>query len=236
VHGRHTDPDRGAFWRSLATAAAKALLVLAVLAGLTTIIVALTGDADGEDSASVLTAGEPTPTERAGAAATASPDAPAPAAGHADRTPAEAEHDGADEQPAPDAGPDDSGADAPDAADDAPDAADDAPDAAAEVPADDDPTPAPPADVSVQVIDSGGGAQAIGEVVALLGEWGYDVVAVNLGLCCYETTTVFYSDGWEPDAAALQARDGRFAVLEENDRLAETVALHVVVGEDWDAP
>jgi hypothetical protein len=49
VGGRHADPDRGAFWRSLAAAALKALLVLALVAAVTSLVVlyAGPGDADG---------------------------------------------------------------------------------------------------------------------------------------------------------------------------------------------
>jgi hypothetical protein len=43
VAGRHADSDRGAFWRSLAAAAIKALLVLAVLAGLTALVAVYAG-------------------------------------------------------------------------------------------------------------------------------------------------------------------------------------------------
>ena len=41
--GRHADSDRGAFWRSLAAAAVKALLVLALLAGLTALVAVYAG-------------------------------------------------------------------------------------------------------------------------------------------------------------------------------------------------
>jgi hypothetical protein len=43
VAGRHTDSDRGAFWRSLAVAAVKALLVLVVLAGVTALVALYAG-------------------------------------------------------------------------------------------------------------------------------------------------------------------------------------------------
>jgi hypothetical protein len=216
MSGRHTDPDRGAFWRSLASAAAKALLVLVLLAGVTTLVVYFTVDRDGRGSSTVLADGTPTPEP------TVTPD---PARGARDPEPTTP----AAPSPAPDeAGPAD---------------ADESADAAEETGEDEDPAdeptaaePAPPDEVPVQVIDSGGGAQAVAEVLGLLEAWGYDIVAVNPGLCCYEATTLFYSDGHVADAEALQARDERFAVLEENRRLAEDVAVHIVVGEDWDAP
>lgn len=219
MRGRHTDPDRGAFWRSLGSAAGKALLVLVILAGITTLVVYLTVDADGgDDGAAVL--------------ADAAPTSPPPPA--ADATPGAVPDDEADrEQPASDDRPDEGAA----ADDDEPgdeSGGERAEDAAAEQQVEQ--APAPTDEVTVQVIDSGASSAAVEEVLGLLEGWGYDVVAVNPGLCCYEATTLFYSDGRAADAEALQARDERFAVLEENRRLDEAVALHVVVGEDWHAP
>jgi hypothetical protein len=51
VGGRHADANRAAFWRSLAGAAIKALLVLALLAGLTALAMFFGGQASAQAAA-----------------------------------------------------------------------------------------------------------------------------------------------------------------------------------------
>lgn len=100
---------------------------------------------------------------------------------------------------------------------------------------DPDPTPttANATGVTVQVLDGGVGEEITLDVVAALEEVGYEVVAVSTARCCYEQTTVFYSEGREELAQALSASDERFGVVEANPNLTEDVDIHVVVGSDW---
>lgn len=95
------------------------------------------------------------------------------------------------------------------------------------------PTGADPDGVTVQVLDGGVGEEVTLTVVAALEEVGYEVVAVSTARCCYEQTTVFYSEGREEVAQALSASDERFGVVEPNPNLTEDVDIHVVVGSDW---
>ena len=90
-----------------------------------------------------------------------------------------------------------------------------------------------PSETSVQVLDAGGGSSAASDVAAVLGDLGYDVVAINSSRVDYDVTTVLYTSGNDAEAEALHARDDRFAATEPNERLSEGVDLHVVVGPDW---
>lgn len=90
------------------------------------------------------------------------------------------------------------------------------------------------ADTTVQVLDGGAGQRRTDEVVATLKTLGYPIVAVNKAVRTYEVTTVFYSQGQEASARALRAQDERFAEIDMNPDLNQRVALHVVVGTDWE--
>ncbi len=90
------------------------------------------------------------------------------------------------------------------------------------------------ADTTVQVLDGGAGKQRTDEVVATLKTLGYPIVAVNQAVRTYEVTTVFYYQGQEASARALGAQDERFAEIDMNPNLNQRVALHVVVGTDWE--
>jgi LytR cell envelope-related transcriptional attenuator len=91
----------------------------------------------------------------------------------------------------------------------------------------------PPEETTVQVLDAGGGSTATSEVADVLGEIGYDVVAINASRLDYPVTSVLYTEGNDAEAEALRARDERFAEVGINERLSEGVDLHVVVGADW---
>lgn len=93
----------------------------------------------------------------------------------------------------------------------------------------------PPEETSVQVLDAGGGSDAVNEAAEVLRELGYDVVAINPSRTEYDTTTVLYTDGNEAEAQALPAHDERFADVAPNERLSDGVDVHVVVGSDWSA-
>ncbi|MGH8901050.1 MAG: LytR C-terminal domain-containing protein [Egibacteraceae bacterium] len=89
-------------------------------------------------------------------------------------------------------------------------------------------------DTTVQVLDGGAGKQRTDKVVATLKMLGYQIVAVNKAVRTYEVTTVFYSRGQEASAHALRAQDERFVEIDMNPTLNQRVALHVVVGTDWE--
>ena len=92
----------------------------------------------------------------------------------------------------------------------------------------------PPEETSVQLLDAGGGSDAVNDAAEVLRELGYDVVAINPSRTEYDTTTVLFTDGNEAEAQALPARDERFADVAPNERLSDGVDVHVVVGSDWE--
>lgn len=88
--------------------------------------------------------------------------------------------------------------------------------------------------VSVQLLDAGGGQEAVEEIVALLTEAGATISAQGRAATRYTETTVFYGDGFLDLARDLRRFDARFVVVEPNERLSDAIDLHVVVGTDWD--
>jgi hypothetical protein len=90
-----------------------------------------------------------------------------------------------------------------------------------------------PERTSVQVLDAGGGPTRTLSVTDALEDLGYQVVNVTSSRTDVTTTTIWYTDGNEDAGLALRARDERFAVVEENERLSPGVDLHVLVGPDW---
>jgi hypothetical protein len=90
-----------------------------------------------------------------------------------------------------------------------------------------------PSSTSVQVLDAGGGPTRTLGVTDALEDLGYQVVNVTSSRTDVTETTVWYTDGHEDAGLALRARDDRFAVVEENERLSAGVNLHVLVGPDW---
>lgn len=90
-----------------------------------------------------------------------------------------------------------------------------------------------PGDTTVQVLDGVGSSSRLNALVAALEDLGYDVVATNPAGTDYAATTVFYSEGHETAAAALQARDPRVVESHLNLDFSEAVDLHVVMGLDW---
>lgn len=94
----------------------------------------------------------------------------------------------------------------------------------------------PPEETTVQVLDGVGASPRLPALVASLEELGYDVVATNPASTAYPVTTVFFTDGSEPAARALQARDSRIVERRPSPGLSTEVDLHVVLGADWQAP
>lgn len=91
-----------------------------------------------------------------------------------------------------------------------------------------------PEETTVQVLDAGGGSNATNDVADTLREMGYDVVAINSSRADYPITTVLFTEGNEPEAEALRARDERFSETATNERLSEGVDVHIAVGPDWE--
>lgn len=88
---------------------------------------------------------------------------------------------------------------------------------------------------TVQVLNASGDAGVLRDVIAVLEEVGFQVVAEGRASRAYARTTVFWSDGHEDEAEELRDADERFAVIQRNERLDPTIDLHVVVGRDWAA-
>lgn len=89
-----------------------------------------------------------------------------------------------------------------------------------------------PGEISVQVLDAikDGGDRAR-EIADEMESDGYRVVAFNPSSIVYETTTVFYTEGYEDEANQV-ADDYGWDEVVFNDILSETVNVHVVVGID----
>jgi len=88
----------------------------------------------------------------------------------------------------------------------------------------------PPEDISVQVLDGGGGAAA-DAVAAELSDAGYRIIAQNPALP-YEVTTVLWTAGFEAEGRQVAAEIGAAEVREQPGNLSENVMVHVVVGAD----
>ncbi|MEX0657702.1 MAG: helix-turn-helix domain-containing protein [Egibacteraceae bacterium] len=93
-----------------------------------------------------------------------------------------------------------------------------------------------PEDTRVQVLHGPEQAPVVDDVVATLEAMGYQVVRVSAARTAFPSTTVLYSEGWEPEAEALAARDARFAEVAANSAFSAEVHLHVGVGPDWPVP
>ncbi len=134
--------------------------------------------------------------------------------------------------PAPQPGADDDDDD--DADDDAPDEADDE---------DDTPTPPPaqgprPQDVTVQLLNGIGadGSAAVTRARTTLSEAGFNIRATS-NARAYDTTTIFYTDGYEAEARLVGSVLGVNAInamstLPADRRLSPSVMVHVVLGAD----
>jgi hypothetical protein len=87
----------------------------------------------------------------------------------------------------------------------------------------------------VQVLEAGGGMGATNAAADFLSdEFGYQIINVTSARVDVSETTVWFTDGNEPEARALRARERRVAVVEENQGLNEGTDLHVLVGPNWD--
>ena len=91
-----------------------------------------------------------------------------------------------------------------------------------------------PGDTSVQVLDAGGGGDAMNAAADDMRELGYNVVNVTGSQTDVDATTAWWSDGHEAAAEAMRARDERIIAVGANERLNQGVDLHLLVGPDWE--
>lgn len=204
--GRHADPDPWHFWRSLGAATLRATAALAVVVGLFAVLATVGRVA--EDGPVML--GDPGLEEQR------PPASPQPSS-EAESTPStdvasetRTDTDLAPEPSEPRAEPD---LESPEAI-------------IAAAP--------PPQETTVQVLDGIGGSPRLPLLVAAMEEHGYAVVATNPANTDFAVTTVLFTEGNEPAARALQARDSRIAERAPSPELAAEVDLHVVLGADWE--
>lgn len=92
----------------------------------------------------------------------------------------------------------------------------------------------PPEETRIQLLHNGLAPSVLAEVTGTLEALGYPVVAVNSARKPFRRTTVFFVDGWQPEAEALRARDSRFAAVAPNQDFAAEISLHIAIGADWD--
>ena len=87
--------------------------------------------------------------------------------------------------------------------------------------------------MTVQVLNGTGDPSADELMADRLAQLGFDVVALGGSSKAYATTTVFWSYTESQEAAeALAAKEG-WAVGPKPSNLSTTVALHVIVGDDF---
>lgn len=123
------------------------------------------------------------------------------------------------------------------AADEDPDGSGDSgDDAEAEI--DGDPAAAAdPSGTTVQILDGSADDGRYTDAQETLEDLGYQLIASGPAASGYDETTVFVTDGFADEAAALAEADERFAHLQPNNvGLSEDVELHVIVGGDWPNP
>lgn len=96
---------------------------------------------------------------------------------------------------------------------------------------------AAPSETTVQILDGAGDDGRYAEAQEVLEELGHPVIASGPAASEYDETTVFVTDGFADEAAALAEADERFEHQQPNDvGLSEDVELHVIVGRDWPDP
>ena len=118
-----------------------------------------------------------------------------------------------------------------------PTVATDVPPAPAPAPVPREPAPAVeeerPAEVTVQLLDGGGGEERVGEVRALLDAAGFRVAATNMARPMEDT--IYFTVGFEAEARRAAELIGferveSMVALPPERRLSSSVMLHVIVG------
>jgi hypothetical protein len=91
--------------------------------------------------------------------------------------------------------------------------------------------------VTVQVLNAVFVAGLAHRVADRISAAGYDVVAANTALGTYTVSRIYYTDGHKADAEAFRARFPAFKTIlpasEAQARLDREVALHVIIGENY---
>ena len=94
-----------------------------------------------------------------------------------------------------------------------------------------------PKGVTVQVLNAVFVPGLAHRVADRISAAGYDVVAANTALGTYTVSRIYYTDGHKADAEAFRARFPAFKTIlpasEAQARLDREVALHVIIGENY---
>lgn len=91
----------------------------------------------------------------------------------------------------------------------------------------------PPAETTVQLLDGARDRGRLAAARAALEELGYDIVVVDATAEPAARSVVYHTPGWEEEATALAAREGRLTHAGGNPGFTADAVLHVVVGRDW---
>lgn len=95
----------------------------------------------------------------------------------------------------------------------------------------------PPDETRVQLLDGvRGDGEAVEQAEAVLDELGYEVVATGSMAESWDTSGVYYTDGWREEAESLREREGRVTDVAPHPGFTADADLHVVVGQDWPEP
>lgn len=91
-----------------------------------------------------------------------------------------------------------------------------------------------PSAITVQVLDGVLDDEGVAatDVSEQLRDQGYDVVATNRARQPYDSTTVFFSPGYEAQARQVAQAIGASVVQEQPGNLSTAVQVHVVVADD----
>jgi hypothetical protein len=94
-----------------------------------------------------------------------------------------------------------------------------------------------PKGVTVQVLNAVFVSGLAHRVADRIRRAGYDVVATNTAFGSYTVSRIYYTDGHKADADAFRARFPAFRTIlpasEARARLARDVALHVIIGQNY---
>ena len=228
--GRHSDPDRSSYYRSVAGALGKgAIALLAVVVVVVGAIWFMNQRGDGGDH-ELVSPGDEDPV---------GDDEPVDLADfHDDNATEDADDedtdgDDGDNGDDPDADEGDPDGDEGDDAEGDQEGDGDEGDGDAEGDADADADAIDPASVRVQVLDGGVGPELTEAAAEFIREFGYEVPVVDTANCCYPETTVLFNEGQEEAANGLVDRDERIVGAEPNPNLTAEVEIHIIIGENW---
>ncbi len=98
---------------------------------------------------------------------------------------------------------------------------------------DEGPEARPPEEVRVQLLNGSRDEARLQAAREALEALGYEIVLLDVTDSEYETSAVWFTEDFEPEAEALGDLDERFAEVDANPGLTADVDLHVVVGSDF---